>query len=104
MEVHPMPRFRACLTLLAATSVVAGSAKAQASSFGSGGAVGATVQAVTGFEGFADDALAVGLHFTFFRASGPDFDFGIATVPAILGLLAPDVGIGHTFPIGGGAR
>ena len=97
-----MPRFRTCLTLLVATSVVQGIAQAQASSFVSGDAVGVTVQAVTGFEGFADDPLAVGLHFTFFRASGPDFDFGIATVPAILGLLAPDVGIGHTFPVGSG--
>src|SRR5688572_8725135 len=103
IEVDPMPRFRTCLTLLVATSVVQGIAQAQASSFVSGDAVGVTVQAVRGFEGFADDALAVGLHFTFFTASGPDFDFGIATTPTILGLLAPDVGIGHTFPIGGGA-
>ena len=98
-----MRHFRTRLTLLAATSVVPAIAQAQASSFGSGNAVGVTVQAVEGFEGFADDPLAVGLHFTFFRASGPDFDLGIATTPAILGLLAPDVGIGHTFPIGGGA-
>lgn len=98
-----MPHFRTRLTLLAATSVLPGIAQAQASSFGSGDAVGVTVQAVRGFEGFADDPLAVGLHFTFFRASGPDFDFGIATTPTILVLLAPDVGIGHTFPIGGGA-
>ena len=98
-----MPRFRTCLTALAAASVVPGIAQAQVSAFGSGDAVGVTVQAVRGFEGFADDALAVGLHFTFFRASGPDFDFGIATTPTILGLIAPDVGIGHTFPIGGGA-
>lgn len=98
-----MPRFQTSLTLLAATSVIQGMAQAQASSFVSGDAVGVTVQAVRGFEGFADEPLAVGLHFTLFRASGPDFDLGIATTPAILGLLAPDLGIGHTFPIGGGA-
>jgi hypothetical protein len=95
-----MPRFRTRLTLLAAASVVPGIAQAQASSFGSGKAVGFTVQGVTRFEGFADP-LAVGLHFTLIRASGPDFDLGIATLP--IGLFAPDVGIGHTFPIGGGA-
>ena len=98
-----MPRFRTCLTLLAAASVVPGIAQAQGGSFGSGKAVGVTVQAVKGFEGFADDPLAVGLNFTLIRASGPDFDFGIATTPLVLVLLAPDVGIGHTFPIGGGA-
>ena len=97
-----MPRFRIHLTLLAAASVVPGIAQAQASSFGSGKAVGVTVQAVKGFEGFADDPLAVGLHFTLIRASGPDFEFGIATTPTILGLLAPDVGIGHTFSIADG--
>jgi hypothetical protein len=101
MEVT-MPRFRTHLMLLAAASVVPGIAQAQASSFGSGTEIGVTVQAVRGFDGLGDP-LAVGLHFTLIRASGPDFDFGIATVPAILGLLAPDVGIGHTFPIGGGA-
>ena len=98
-----MAHFLTRLTLLAATSVVPGTAQAQASAFASGDAVGVTVQTVRGFEGFADNPLAVGLHFTLFRASGPDFDFGIATTPAILGLLAPDVGIGHTFPVGSGA-
>ena len=97
-----MPRFRTCLTLLAAASVVPGIAQAQGGPFGSGKAVGVTVQAVRGFEGFADDAPAVGLHFTLITASGPDFDFGIATTPTILGLLAPDVGIGHTFSIASG--
>lgn len=101
-----MPRFRTRLTLLAAASVVPGLAQAQASSFGSGKAVGVTVQAVTRFEGFADP-LAVGLHFTLIRASGPDFDFEIATLPTFIAggalFLAPNVGIGHTFPIGGGA-
>jgi hypothetical protein len=97
-----MPRFRTPLTLLAAASIVPGIAQAQDSSFGSGKAVGVTVQKVTGFEGFADDALAVGLHFTLIRASGPDFDFGITTTPTILGLLAPDVGIGQTIPVAGG--
>ena len=96
-----MPRFRTHLTLLAAAFVVPGIAQSQESSFGSGKAVGVTVQAVRGFEGLGDP-LAVGLHFTLIRASGLDFDFGIATVPSILGLLAPDVGIGQTVPIGGG--
>ena len=102
-----MPRSRTRLTLLAAACVVVpAAAQAQASSFGSGKAVGVTVQAVTRFEGFADP-LAVGLHFTLITASGPDFDFGIATFPTFLAggavFVAPDVGIGHTFPIGGGA-
>lgn len=101
-----MPHFRTRLTLLAAASVFPGLAQAQASSFGSGKAVGVTVQAVSSFEGFADP-LAVGLHVTLIRASGPDFDFDIATLPTFIAggalFLAPDVGIGHTFPIGGGA-
>jgi hypothetical protein len=101
IEGDPMPRFRIRLTLLAAASVVPAIVQAQASSFGSGDAVGLTVQAVTGFEGSADPP-AVGLHFTFIRASGPDFDFGISAVRPI-GLLVPDVAVGHTFPIGGGA-
>ena len=96
-----MPRFRTRLTLLAAASVVPAIAQAQESSFGSGKAVGVTVQAVRGFEGLGDP-LAVGLHFTLLGESGPDFDFGITTVPSILGLLATDVGIGQTLPISGG--
>jgi hypothetical protein len=102
-----MPRYRTRLTLfLAAAAVVPSVTDAQTSSFGSGKAVGVTVQALTRFEGFADP-LAVGLHFTLITASGPDFDFGIATLPTALAggalLLAPDVGIGHTFGIGTGA-
>jgi hypothetical protein len=92
--------------LLAAASVIPIVTQAQTSSFGSGKAVGVTVQGITSFESIAEVA-AVGLHFTSIRASGPDFDFGIATLPtAVVGgalFLAPDVGIGHTFPIGGGA-
>jgi hypothetical protein len=101
-----MARFRTRLTLLAAAYVVPSLAQAQASPFGSGKAVGVTVQAVTRFESIAEP-LAVGLHFTLIRAGGPDFDLGIGTFPTFIALgalfLAPDVGIGHTFPIGGGA-
>jgi hypothetical protein len=102
-----MSRFATCATqiLLAVLSFIPVLAGAQTGSFGSGSAVGLTVQAIRTDDGFAE-VPAVELHITSIRPSGFAVDLGLATIPSALAsgllLLAPDVGIAHVFPVGGG--
>lgn len=102
-----MPRFAfRTAHLLVALSVIPVAARAQTGSFGSGRAVGVTIQAIGTSEGMAE-VPAVALHVTSISRSGLGVDVTLATVPNALAagllLLAPDVGIARLFPIGGGA-
>jgi hypothetical protein len=92
--------------LIAALSAMPSVIHAQTASFGSGTAVGVTVQAIGTSDGWAE-VPAVGFHVTSIRPSRLGVDVTVGTVPSVLAagalLLAPDVGIGYVFPIGGGA-
>ena len=79
--------------------------RAQTRSFGSGTAVGVTVQAIGTEEGISE-VPAVALHVTAIRRSGLGVDFTVATLPTALAsglvLIAPDLGLARVLPIGGG--
>jgi hypothetical protein len=102
-----MSRFASCTVrlLLGALLSAPAAAYAQTRSFGSGSAIGVTLQAIGGQEGILE-IPAVGLHITSIRPSGRAFDVTVATLPAALGvgalLLAPDVSLAYVFPVGGG--
>ena len=86
-------------------SATASDADGQSRRFGSGTAVGATVQWI-GTDDEIIEAPAIGLHVTLIRRSGLAFDFGLATLPMALGdgelILAPDIGMGGVVPLWGG--
>ena len=93
--------FRTARVLAAVLPCVPLVARAQAGSFGSGSAVGVTIQAIP------ELTPAVGLHITVIKPSGIGLDFTFSTLPMALvsGLLilAPDVGLARVVPVGGGA-
>jgi hypothetical protein len=97
---------RATSLFLVALCINPVTARAQVGAFGSGTAVGVTVQAISTEDGFVE-VPAVELHITSIRPSGFALDVGLATLPSALAagffLIAPDLGVGRVLPVGGGA-
>ena len=81
-------------------------ASAQTGSFGSGTAVGVTIQAIDTDEGILE-LPAIALHVTAIRRSGTGFDFSLTTIPNYVALgavwIAPDLGLARVIRVGGGA-
>src|SRR5687768_16839339 len=84
LPMATMSRFARCNALVLLTlSAIPADADTQSRPFGSGTAVGATVQWI-GTDDEVIEAPAVGLHITSIRRSGLAFDFGLATLPMTL--------------------
>ena len=103
-----MSRFALCTARVLASVLVFVPlpAAAQTGSFGSGTAVGVTIQVIETDEGILE-LPAIGLHVTAIRRSGIGFDFSVATIPNYVALgavwIAPDIGLARVISFGGGA-
>jgi hypothetical protein len=103
-----MSRFALCTARILAGVLVCVPlpAAAQTGSFGSGTAVGVTIQALETDEGILE-LPAVGLHVTVIGRSAIGVDFTISTIPNYVAAgavwIAPDLGLARVLPVGGGA-
>ena len=103
-----MSRFALCTARILACALVCAPlpAAAQTGSFGSGTAVGVTIQALETDDGILE-LPAIGLHVTAIKRSGIGVDLTVSTIPNYVAAgavwVAPDIGLARVIPVGGGA-